>query len=128
MAVISRHFERAADLPRRLEAVHASVELGVREDGLDHGLALGVELFAAIGLQDAAHERVRAAVPARPGALAFAGVGWDEHLDAAFDDAVHLDLVSVARVGDDDLRRLRSDRRKLGLGRGDQRPEMPEVR
>src|SRR5829696_9684674 len=46
------------------EAVDAAVELGVGEDRLDHRLAFGVELAARVGVKDAAHERVKAAVPA----------------------------------------------------------------
>src|SRR4051794_13696641 len=48
------------------ESVAAAVELGVAEDGLDRGLAAGVELAARIAGQDAAHEAVEAALPARP--------------------------------------------------------------
>jgi len=58
-----------------LEAIHPSVELRVREHGLDHALAFAVELGATVGLKDATHEGVQAAVPAGPGARAFAGAG-----------------------------------------------------
>src|SRR3954468_24892322 len=72
-----------------LEAVAAAVEPGVGEHRLDHALALGVEAAAAIGRQDATHERVEPAVPAGPGAFALAGVGRDQHLDPALDERVH---------------------------------------
>src|SRR3954469_17948428 len=74
-----------------LEAAAAAVELSVGEHRLDHALALGVEAAAAIGRQDATHERVEPAVPAGPGAFALAGVGRDQHLDPALDERVHLD-------------------------------------
>jgi hypothetical protein len=47
-----------------LEAIDATVVLGLAEHGLDHRLALPVEPDAALGGQDAAHERVEPAVPA----------------------------------------------------------------
>jgi hypothetical protein len=43
---------------------------------------LGVEAAARVGRQDATHEGVKTAVPARPRAGAFLGVGRDEHRDA----------------------------------------------
>src|SRR5918995_4106273 len=72
------------------EAVQAAVELHLREHGLDHRLALAVELAAAIGGEDAAHLVVVAAVPVAPRGPAAAGVGRDENLDAALGDALHL--------------------------------------
>jgi hypothetical protein len=86
-----------------LEAGHAAVVLGVAEDGLDHRLTPSVELAAALAGEDAAHEVVIAARPTGPRALAFAGVGRDEHLAAARDGALHLVLVPVAGVGDHDV-------------------------
>jgi len=111
-----------------LEAIHAPVELRVREHRLDHALTLAVERGATVGLKDTTHERVETALPARPGALALAGVGRDQHLDAARHDVVDLHLMPVAGIGDDDLRRLGApDRSQLLFGRGDHRLEMPEV-
>src|SRR3954471_21732600 len=47
------------------ESVAAAVEPGVAEDGLDHALAPGVEFAAALGREDAAHEVIEPALPAR---------------------------------------------------------------
>src|SRR5215207_2467455 len=55
-----------------LKAVDPTVELRVSEHRLDHRLAFSVELAAGVGLKHAAHERVGAAAPAGPRALAFA--------------------------------------------------------
>ena len=63
-------FRAAGGSSSSLEAVDAPVELGVSEDRLDHRLAFSVELAAGVGLEHAAHERVGAAAPAGPGALA----------------------------------------------------------
>ena len=49
VAVISRHSGADGGAAAALEAVDAAVELGVREDGLDHRLAFAVELAAALG-------------------------------------------------------------------------------
>src|SRR5215218_801554 len=65
-----------------VEAVDAAIEFGLAEDGFDHGLAFAVELGAAVGREPLAHRGVGAALPAGPGALAAAGVGWDQQLDA----------------------------------------------
>src|SRR3954469_9328797 len=89
-----------------VEARHPAVVFGLAEDGLDHRLAAAVELAAALAGQDAAHEGVVAAGPARPWRLAFAGVGWDEHLSAGGVRAFHLALMPVAGVGEDDAGRL----------------------
>ena len=102
--MIRRHSERAADRPRRWKRSDPAVELGVGKDGLDHALALAVERAGVVGGQHAAHERVRAALPARPRGLALGGVRRDEDLDAALDDRLHLHLMAVAGVGDNDLR------------------------
>lgn len=95
------------------------MDLGLGEDRLDHALAFWVELAAAVGLEDPAHEVVKPAVPAGAGAATFAGVGWDQNLDALINDALHLDLMPIAGIGDDHLRgdvelrppRVRSARR-----------------
>src|SRR3954452_18192383 len=81
------------------EAVQAAVELRLGEDGLDHWLAVAVELAAALAGEDSAHEVVVAALPVAPGCAAAAGVGWNEDLDAAVDDVLHLLAVPVAGVG-----------------------------
>src|SRR3954453_3158348 len=75
-----------------VEPVEAPVELGIGEHRLDELLSLSVELVSAVGVQDAAHERVEATVPARPGSLAATGVRRDEDLGAVGDDALHLVL------------------------------------
>src|SRR5215208_4331914 len=63
-----------------------------------------VEPLAALGRKHSAHPLAAAALPAGPDALSHAGVGRDQHLDAAGGDSVHLLVVPVAGVGDDDLR------------------------
>jgi hypothetical protein len=56
--------------------------LDLPEDGLDEDLALGVELVAAVGGQDAAHEVVKAAASSGAWFFAAIGVRRDDHLDA----------------------------------------------
>ena len=91
-------------------------------------LALGVERAALVGGQDAAHERVEPAVPARPCAGALVGVGRNEHRQSLAGQALHLDLVPVAGVGEHDLGRLLdAGPRELAAGRGDHRLELAEV-
>src|SRR6186997_2903065 len=58
-----------------LEAFERAVELDLAEDGLDCDLALPVEVAAVRCCEHATHERVHAAGPAGPRALAQAGVG-----------------------------------------------------
>ena len=94
-------FRVAGGSAAALEAVEAAVELRVREHRLDGFLSSSVERFAELGLEHGAHERVGAAVPARPGAFALVGVGRDEHRDALAGDVLDLLLVPVAGVGDD---------------------------
>jgi hypothetical protein len=65
--------------------------------GLDDRLALAVELAAAVGSQDAAHERVKAAVPSWSGAFPALGVGRDQDLDAAVDEAFDLVVGASSR-------------------------------
>src|SRR5687767_6958788 len=66
-----------------LEAGDPAVVFGLTEHGLDHRLALPVEPAAALGGQDAAHERVKAAVPAGPSAAALARVRRNQDRDPA---------------------------------------------
>lgn len=68
--------------------------------------------------------------PSHPGRapLRF-GVRGHEHLDPAHDDLLHLRLVPGAGVRHHHFRRLDDPGRlELTLGRGDHRPEVPEVR
>jgi len=111
-----------------LEAVAAPVEFRVGEDRLDHALAFGVETAAVVGVEHAAHEGVKAAVPARAGALALAGVGQDQHLHAAADDRIHLHVMPVAGVGEHDLwERVDPDGGEPSRGRVDHWFQLPEV-
>ncbi len=88
-----------------------------------------VEPAAVVGVEHAAHEGVGAAIPARPGALAFQGVGWDQHLDPAANDGLHLRLVPVAGIRDHHARPLGdAGALELLLGGADHRLEVPEVR
>jgi hypothetical protein len=79
-----------------VEAIEAAVELRVAEYRLDELLSLSVELDAAVGVQDAAHERVQAAVPARSRRSAAAGVRRDQHLDPVGDDGRRATLLKAA--------------------------------
>ena len=58
------------------EAVQATVELHLREHGLDHWLAFAVELAATLGSQDAAHEVVVAAVPVAAATTTSCAASW----------------------------------------------------
>jgi hypothetical protein len=87
-----------------------------------------VERAAGVGREHAAHERVAAAVPAEPGAFAFAGVGRDHHLRAAASDLVDLVVVPVAGVGEYDVRTFAdAGGVELALGGRDHRFEVAEV-
>jgi hypothetical protein len=112
-----------------VEAIDAAVVFRLAEDGLDHRLALAVELAAVLAGQDPAHERVEAAVPARPGAFAFAGIRWDQHRDALVDDPFHLALVPIAGVRQQHPGRFGdASGAQLALGGVEHRLEVPEVR
>jgi hypothetical protein len=101
---------------------------GVAEDGLDHRLAATVELAAAFGGEDPAHEGVVAAGPSRSWCLALAGVRWDEDLAALGDRALHLALMPVAGIGQDDAGRLLdADLLQLAAGGVEHRLEVSEV-
>ena len=105
-----------------------AVELGVGEHRLDELLSLSVELAAAVGVQDAAHERVEAAVPARPGALRrLESGGISTWMPSATMRSI-CSLVPVAGVGDDNVRRV-GDADGLSSLRGgvEHRFEVPEV-
>jgi hypothetical protein len=86
-----------------LESVGAAVVLDVREDGLDHHLALLVERVADLAFKDASHERVETFVASGPGCLALERLGADERLDAVAHELLDVSAVPVAGVGDDDL-------------------------
>lgn len=104
------------------EAIDAAVELRVGEDGLDELLAFGVERGADIGRKDAAHEGVAPAVPAGSGVGAFTGVRGDQDGDVLGGEFVHLDVVPVAGVGDDNLERISdSSGVQFALAGGDHR-------
>jgi hypothetical protein len=60
-------------LCRGVGASRGAVVFELAEDGFDDGRALGVELAAVLGGQDAAHEVIEAA--AAPGSGCFAAVG-----------------------------------------------------
>ena len=70
-------------------------------------MSFSVQVFAEIGREHAPHERVPATGPARPLSVAFAGVGWDQHRDPVpGGDVIHVLLVPILRIGDNDLRRV----------------------
>jgi hypothetical protein len=85
-----------------LEPDDAAVVLDLAEDGLDDGLALGVELAAAVAGQHAAHEVMEAADAPGSGFFAAVGVGRDDRLDALGGERVDRLGLPVAGVGDDD--------------------------
>jgi hypothetical protein len=115
-------FTSAGGSSSSLEAIDATVELRVGEDGLDQFVAFGVQRGADVGREDAAYEGVASAVPARAGVFAFAGVGRDEHGDVVERELVDLDLVPVAGVGDDNLSgSVDSGSMQFAFGGGDHR-------
>ena len=71
-AVIRRHSERVADLPRRWRRSQRRLNFVSAKTGSIMPWRLGVETAAVVGVEHAAHEGVKAAVPARAGALTFA--------------------------------------------------------
>lgn len=83
---------------------------------------------ADVARQGAAHEVIQAAVPARPCSAAFAGVRRDQRRDVTQHKLVHLRLMPVARVGDDDLQLLAdAGLLQLALRRRDHRLKTAEV-
>ena len=91
-------------------------------------MALGVERGALVGGQDATHEGVKPAVPAWPCARALVGVRRNKDRRSLSGQALHLDVVPVAGVGENHLGRLLDARsRELVAGRGDHRFELAEV-
>jgi hypothetical protein len=63
------------------------------------------------------------------GAVAAFGVGWDQHLDAAVDDLLHLLLMPVAGVGEQHLWDVGdAGGVQLALSGIEHRLQMPEVR
>jgi hypothetical protein len=129
VAVMRRHSERQAARPRRAKRSMRRLNLVLAKTGSISCWALGVERGANVGRENAAHEGVAPAVPARAGVVALAGVGRDQDGDIAHGKFVHLDVVPVAGVGDDDLERVVDPGGvQLALGRGDHRLQVPEVR
>src|SRR5271163_3443911 len=102
VAVISRHSERAADLPRRWKRSIRRLNFVLANTGSIIAL-FSVEPAAVVGLKYSSHVCVGAAVPPAPGVCAFAGIGRDQDLDAMVDHCLHLLLVPVAGVCDDHL-------------------------
>jgi hypothetical protein len=95
VAAISRHSERRTDLPRRRKVVDPPIEFRLREDRFDDRLAFAVELARARSqARGATTRRRRRPIPAERFALA--GVGRDQHLDAAIHALCHLLLMPVA--------------------------------
>src|SRR3954451_19836553 len=111
-----------------LEAFDRAVELDLPEHRLDRDLTLPVELLATLCGEHAAYERVHAAGPARPWAPAQPGVGGNEDLDALAGELLHLALVPVAGVGQDDVGIAQAERGELALCGAGHRFEVPEVR
>jgi len=106
----------------------AAVVFGVAEDGLDDVLSLSVERLAVLGGQDAAHEVIEPAAPARPGCGSQARLGPDQDRDAVGGEPLDLLGVPVAGVGDDDVGKLAdAGGREFAAGRGDGPFEVPEV-
>src|SRR3954447_1332086 len=104
-----------------LEASDLAVELDLTEHGLDGDLAQAVEGAPGRRGEHAAHEVIEAAGPAGTGALAQAGVGCDEHLDAVADDRFDLALMPVAGVAQHDLGVGEIDGCQLAPGGADHR-------
>src|SRR4051812_17733323 len=96
-------FASACGPASALEASDLAVELDLAEHRLDGDLALAIEGAPSGRGEHTTHEVIEAAGPAGTGALAQAGVGRHEHLDAVADDRVDLALMPVARVAQHDL-------------------------
>src|SRR4051794_1493794 len=120
-------FASACRSAAALEASDRAVGLDLAEHRLDGHLPVAVEAAPGGRGEDAAHEVVEPAGPAGPGALAQAGVGRDEDLDAVADDRFDLAVMPVAGAGDDDLGVTDVERVELASGGADHRLQMPEV-
>src|SRR3954454_14316276 len=120
-------FASACGPAAALEASDLAVELDLAEHGLDGDLALAVMVAPGGGGEHVAHEVIEAAGPAGTGALAQAGVGRDEHLDAVADDRVDLALMPVAGVAEHDVGVREIDGCQLAAGGADHRFQIPEV-
>lgn len=103
VAISSRHSVRTAVRHLRWNLDQPAV-VGVTEHGLDHLHPVSIQAFPVLCGQDGSHPRVSAAGPTRPGLLATARVGSDQHVDVpAGDHLVHVLFVLVLRVGQRDL-------------------------
>src|SRR5215218_4089750 len=120
-------FASAGGSAPALEAFDRAVELDLAEDRLDGDLSLAVEGPAFGRGEHAAHEVVKASVPAGPGAFAQAAVGRYEDLHAVRNDVLDLALVPVARVGEHDLRVAEPVPAEFTSGRVHHRFEVAEV-
>jgi hypothetical protein len=112
-----------------VEPVDLPVVFGVSEYRLDRRLPFSVELFAEFGGEHSSHEGEPASGPAGSFAVAFAAVGRDQNREpVASGEVVHVLLVPVLSVGDDD-RRLVGHAGLLELAEGglDHRSQMREV-
>ena len=88
-----------------VEPVDLPVVFGVSEYRLDRRLPFSVELFAEFGGEHSSHEGEPASGPAGSFAVAFAAVGRDQNREpVASGEVVHVLLVPVLSVGDDDRR------------------------
>ena len=111
-----------------LEAVDPAVELRVREDRFDHGVAAAVEVAAVAGREHPPHEGVKTSLPdlARAPLRLPASAGSDH--SAAAREPLDLVGVPVAGVGQHHRGRVsHSGRSEFDLSGGDHRFELPEV-
>jgi hypothetical protein len=92
-ALVRRHSDLAAALPRRKKRSTRRLNFGCRRRSVDQRLGFGVKPAAGVGLKRAAHERVTAAVPAGPCACSFLGVGRNENRLTVAEQAFPLDLM-----------------------------------
>jgi hypothetical protein len=106
VAVISRHSERAADLPRRWNWLIRRVVLGLSEHGLDHSLAFSVKPAAKVTGENGVHEGIAPAIPAAARCVALPGIGRDQDLGGVADNVVDLIFMPVAAVRDRDPGRV----------------------
>jgi hypothetical protein len=80
-----------------------AVEHGLPEYGLDCHLPFSVEPVTVLGRDERAHPGVPAALPPGAGGLALAGVRWDQQRDPLRSETVHLLVVPVAGIRDDNV-------------------------
>jgi hypothetical protein len=105
--VVSRHCERAADLPRRFKRLIRRLCLVCANTGSTICLVSSLEPAAVVVREHIAHPGVASALSSRPGSVTLAGIRRDLYLGAVADDVFDLVFMPVAGVSDRDPRASR---------------------